>query len=176
MNETEEESASAEISSIVRQSITTKLHELNADIDDEVPDYILLMIGNKRTRSQIRSELGLFMSDDDTEHFCVWLFKILDKLHEKRRKIEGFVFCLDRKIIRIIVSRYTDVDALEEKPKTAAYWRGKYDEAMAIVEGQKNDIGRLKHEILELKLAKEKSYQRKRSAAASTVTDNLLKF
>jgi len=160
MNETEEESASAEISSIVRQSITTKLHELNADIDDEVPDYILLMIGNKRTRSQIRSELGLFMSDDDTEHFCVWLFKILDKLHEKRRKIEG----------------YTDVDALEEKPKTAAYWRGKYDEAMAIVEGQKNDIGRLKHEILELKLAKEKSYQRKRSAAAATVTDNLLKF
>ena len=47
---------------------------------------------------------------------------------------------------------------------------------MAIVEGQKNDIGRLKHEILELKLAKEKSYQRKRSAAAATVTDNLLKF
>ena len=86
----EERSASAEISSIVRQSITTKLRELNGDIDDEVPDYILLMIGNKRTRSEIRGELSLFMSDDDTELFCSWLFKILDKLHEKRKKIEGF--------------------------------------------------------------------------------------
>ena len=37
--------ASAEISSIVRNSIRTKLAELNSEIDDEVPDYILLMLG-----------------------------------------------------------------------------------------------------------------------------------
>merc|ERR1711990_219327 len=130
---------------IVRQSITSKLRELNRDIDDEVPDYILLMIGNKRTRSQIRAELGLFMTESETEHFCSWLFKILDKLHEKRKKIEG----------------YKDVNALEEKSKTGEYWRGKYDEAMTIIEGQKTEIDRLKHEILELKLAKEKSYQKR---------------
>ena len=103
--------ASAEISSIVRNSIRTKLAELNSEIDDEVPDYILLMlglvrvspynfqfysyasparqIGNKRTRSQIRNELKLFLGEEDTNNFCQWLFKILDKLNEKRKQIEG---------------------------------------------------------------------------------------
>ena len=37
-----------------------------SDIDDEVPDYILLMIGNKRTRNQIRNELKLFLGEEDT--------------------------------------------------------------------------------------------------------------
>ena len=37
--------ASAEVSSIVRGAITKKLEEMGEDIDEELPDYILLMIG-----------------------------------------------------------------------------------------------------------------------------------
>ena len=40
-----EEKASAEISSIIRSSIKKKLIEMGEEIDDELPDYILLMIG-----------------------------------------------------------------------------------------------------------------------------------
>jgi len=38
--------ASAEISQKVRVAIKAKLAELGADIDDEIPDYVLVMIAN----------------------------------------------------------------------------------------------------------------------------------
>merc|ERR1711970_1245410 len=80
--------ASAEISSIIRSSIKKKLGEMGEEIDDELPDYVLLMIANRKTRSQINSELKLFLGDFAADSLCTWLFKILDKLSEKRAKFD----------------------------------------------------------------------------------------
>jgi len=152
-----EEKASAEISSIIRSSIKKKLIEMGEEIDDELPDYILLMIANRKTRSQINSELKLFLGDSAANALCSWLFKILDKLSEKRSKFEGKSAIKDE-----------PVDAEEVE-----YWRGKYESERRITMKQKNEIDRLKKEILDLKLAKERSKSRRSSVNTEKLEENL---
>ena len=43
--------ASAEISHKIRLAIKTKLTELGAYVDDELPDYVLVMVANRRGRA-----------------------------------------------------------------------------------------------------------------------------
>ena len=50
-------------------SIILKLLLLSAD--DELPEYIMVMIANKRTKEQMVSDLNLFLSDE-AEKFVSW--------------------------------------------------------------------------------------------------------
>ena len=52
--------ANAEISHKVRLAIKTKLTELGAYVDDELPDYVLVMVANRRGRQDMKKELELF--------------------------------------------------------------------------------------------------------------------
>lgn len=49
--------------------------------DDELPDYVMVMVANKRTRAQMEDDLQLFLGDN-TELFVSWLHQVLKKLQE----------------------------------------------------------------------------------------------
>lgn len=57
--------------------------ELGCYVDDELPDYIMVMVANKRTRSQMETDLNLFLGDH-TGEFVNWIQQVLKKLREVR--------------------------------------------------------------------------------------------
>lgn len=63
----------------IRAAIKTKLMELGAYVDDELPDYIMVMIANKKTKEQMTQDLSLFLGDS-TLNFTTWLQGVLDHL------------------------------------------------------------------------------------------------
>ena len=99
--------------------------------------------------------MKLFLGDSAANALCSWLFKILDKLSDKRSKFEGKV-----------KEEPADTDEVE-------YWRGKYESERRITMKQKNEIDRLKKEILDLKLAKERSKSRRSSVNTEKLEENL---
>ena len=40
-------------------------------LDDELPEYIMVMIANKRNEYQMKEDLSLFLGDE-TEQFVIW--------------------------------------------------------------------------------------------------------
>ncbi|CAG5124646.1 unnamed protein product [Candidula unifasciata] len=72
-----------EISQKIRSAIKAKLVELGAYVDDELPDYIMVMVANKRSRAQMRKDLGLFLGTN-TVSFTEWLHRLLAKLQTIR--------------------------------------------------------------------------------------------
>lgn len=76
-----------EISQKIRSAIKAKLLELGAYVDDELPDYIMVMVANKRSRSQMNSDLGLFLASN-TVVFTEWLHSLLEKLQTVRADSE----------------------------------------------------------------------------------------
>ncbi|KAJ8913036.1 hypothetical protein NQ315_002052 [Exocentrus adspersus] len=71
----------AEVGQKMRSAIKAKLLELNCYVDDELPDYIMVMVANKRTKSQMNEDLNLFLSTK-TSTFVDWLHVVLKKLKE----------------------------------------------------------------------------------------------
>jgi len=49
--------------------------------DDELPDYIMVMVANKRSKQQMENDLELFLTDN-TSAFTTWLHQVLNKLQE----------------------------------------------------------------------------------------------
>lgn len=70
-----------EVGQKMRLAIKAKLSELNCYVDDELPDYIMVMIANKRTKSQMKEDLSLFLSTE-TSFFVEWLHIVLKKLKQ----------------------------------------------------------------------------------------------
>ena len=68
-----------EISQKIRSAIKAKLMELGAYVDDELPDYIMVMVANKKNKSQMKADLSLFLGGN-TETFTSWLHGLLGKL------------------------------------------------------------------------------------------------
>uniref|UniRef100_A0A1A8E2I4 Zinc finger CCCH domain-containing protein 14 n=2 Tax=Nothobranchius kadleci TaxID=1051664 RepID=A0A1A8E2I4_NOTKA len=68
-----------EISKKIRAAIKSKLQELGAYIDDELPDYIMVMVANKKTAQQMSEDLSLFLGSN-TVKFTTWLHGVLEKL------------------------------------------------------------------------------------------------
>lgn len=68
-----------EVTQKIRAAIKTKLMELGAYVDDELPDYIMVMIANKKTKEQMTQDLSLFLGDS-TLNFTTWLQGVLDHL------------------------------------------------------------------------------------------------
>lgn len=53
----------------------------NTYIDDELPDYVMIMVANKRSKQQMITDLTLFL-DSQTDLFVTWLHEVLTKLQE----------------------------------------------------------------------------------------------
>ncbi|XP_059213198.1 zinc finger CCCH domain-containing protein 14 isoform X2 [Centropristis striata] len=68
-----------EISKKIRAAIKGKLQELGAYIDEELPDYIMVMVANKKTSQQMADDLSLFLGNN-TIKFTAWLQGVLEKL------------------------------------------------------------------------------------------------
>ncbi|XP_075049736.1 zinc finger CCCH domain-containing protein 14 isoform X2 [Mixophyes fleayi] len=68
-----------EISRKIRMAIKGKLQELGAYVDEELPDYIMVMVANKKSHKQMTDDLSLFLGDNTTR-FTTWLQGVLDKL------------------------------------------------------------------------------------------------
>lgn len=71
----------AEVSQKIRSAIKAKLMELGAYVDEELPDYIMVMVANRRSREQMEDDLQLFLGSN-TEEFTGWLHQVLQKLQE----------------------------------------------------------------------------------------------
>ncbi|XP_065912276.1 zinc finger CCCH domain-containing protein 14-like [Dysidea avara] len=65
-------------SDTLKEAIVNKLKDYDAYIDNELPDYILVMLANKKTVSQISQDLELFLGDN-TSRFSKWLKEVLEK-------------------------------------------------------------------------------------------------
>ena len=68
-----------EISQKIRSAIKAKLMELGSYVDDELPDYIMVMVANKKSRAQMAGDLSLFLGAN-TDTFTGWLHSLLVKL------------------------------------------------------------------------------------------------
>ncbi|KAB0339396.1 hypothetical protein FD754_023934 [Muntiacus muntjak] len=68
-----------EISRKIRSAIKGKLQELGAYVDEELPDYIMVIVANKKSQDQMTEDLSLFLGSN-TVRFTVWLHGVLDKL------------------------------------------------------------------------------------------------
>ncbi|XP_066245599.1 zinc finger CCCH domain-containing protein 14 isoform X4 [Euwallacea similis] len=75
------DSIGAEVGQKMRSAIKAKLTELECYVDDELPDYIMVMVANRRTKSQMNEDLNLFLSTK-TSTFVNWLHIVLKKLKE----------------------------------------------------------------------------------------------
>ncbi|XP_037593047.1 zinc finger CCCH domain-containing protein 14 [Cebus imitator] len=60
-----------EISRKIRSAIKGKLQELGAYVDEELPDYIMVMVANKKSQDQMTEDLSLFLGNN-TIRFTVW--------------------------------------------------------------------------------------------------------
>jgi len=69
----------SEISKNFKDSIKQKLQECGTYIDDELPEYIMVMIANKRHEDQMKEDLSLFLGDE-TDNFVNWLFQMITNL------------------------------------------------------------------------------------------------
>ena len=73
------EGLGAEVSAKIRSAIKAKLIELEAYVDEELPDYIMVMVANNRNKDQMEEDLGLFLNQN-TKAFTNWLHAVLEKL------------------------------------------------------------------------------------------------
>lgn len=72
-------SNNAEMSRKLRAAIKAKLEELGVYVDEELPDYIMVMIANRKEKSQMKEDLLLFLGKS-TNRFVEWLFEIFERL------------------------------------------------------------------------------------------------
>ena len=73
------DSLGAEVSSKIRAAIKAKLVEQEVYVDDELPDYIMVMIANHKTGEHMADDLRLFLNEN-TDGFVEWLVQVLAKL------------------------------------------------------------------------------------------------
>jgi len=74
--------ASTEFTNKFKAAIRTKIEELGIEVDDELTDYIMIMIANKKDKARMKSDLVLFLSDH-TDTFVDWLFDFFDKVNKR---------------------------------------------------------------------------------------------
>ncbi|KAH7730498.1 CRE-SUT-2 protein [Aphelenchoides avenae] len=63
----------------LRAAIRAKIEELGLDVDEELPDYVMVMVANKKTSERMKNDLKLFLGKD-TPAFVDWLFSFFEKV------------------------------------------------------------------------------------------------
>lgn len=124
-----------------QSAIRAKLNELGVRYDEELPDYILVMVVNKKSRQQMHDDLNLFL-EDCTTTFVDWLHdQVLKKLQKvtvakkkssrefvptvvvkqeeerKKRKISATSFLEDQTAEQSGVDKSLDKNAKNDKPQ-----------------------------------------------------------
>lgn len=79
----------------LQSAVKAKLIELGSGtagyIDDELPDYVMIMVANKRSKEQMIGDLSLFLGKN-TDTFVNWLHQVLEKLQEVTLPPTGNIF------------------------------------------------------------------------------------
>ena len=124
------ENLGSEVSAKIRSAIKAKLVELNAYVDDELPDYIMVMIANKKTEEQMQEDLTLFLNEKALT-FSQWLHSVLAKLQKVTfGGIKSFFYCSRKKIsvdkFLINCNIYIDIPGKNDpkKPKSLKKTKG----------------------------------------------------
>lgn len=73
------EKGQSEVTNKIRSAIKQKLSEISDFVDDELPEYIMILVANQRSKSQIEKDLSLFLRND-TINFTNWLWDLLNNL------------------------------------------------------------------------------------------------
>lgn len=74
-----------------QDGIIAKLKQYDAYIDNELPDYIIVMLANKKSMLQVKNDLQLFLGSN-TNAFTDWLQKAMsipDFLDEVTREMKA---------------------------------------------------------------------------------------
>lgn len=53
--------------------------------DAELPDYILLLLTNRKSKSEVLKELCEFISREKAEEFTEWLYEEIESIKQERR-------------------------------------------------------------------------------------------
>jgi hypothetical protein len=77
--------ATNEFTKKLKAAIKTKIQELGIEVDDELPDYIMIMIANKKDKAKMKNDLMLFLNDN-TDPFVDWLFDFFEKVNKKENE------------------------------------------------------------------------------------------
>ncbi|XP_008288610.1 zinc finger CCCH domain-containing protein 14 isoform X2 [Stegastes partitus] len=109
-----------EISKKIRAAIKGKLQELGAYIDEELPDYIMVMVANKKTPQQMTDDLSLFLGNN-TFKFTTWLHGVLEKL----RSVAGEPASLKHQL-------QSDGGAVAGKSRSSAGENGRAEESKVL--------------------------------------------
>ncbi|XP_054263627.1 zinc finger CCCH domain-containing protein 14 isoform X2 [Macrosteles quadrilineatus] len=83
------EGVGAEVSQKIRSAIKAKFKEIGLHVDEELPDYVMVMVANKRSKEEMDEDLQLFLGKH-TSLFTTWLHQVLQKLQAITvKKLEG---------------------------------------------------------------------------------------
>ncbi|KAG8191243.1 hypothetical protein JTE90_003256 [Oedothorax gibbosus] len=63
----------------IKTAVIKKLREMDRYVDNELPDYIMILVANKRTVAHMQKDLALFLGKH-TNEFTVWLFDLVAQL------------------------------------------------------------------------------------------------
>ncbi|XP_076034592.1 nuclear polyadenosine RNA-binding 2 isoform X2 [Oratosquilla oratoria] len=74
------EGVNPEVSQKIKSAIKAKLVELGTYVDDDLPDYIMVLVANRKTKDQMDDDLSLFLGHS-TERFTSWLHHVLQRLN-----------------------------------------------------------------------------------------------
>lgn len=84
------------MNNILQSAIKAKLLELGSGsqtgyIDDELPDYVMIMVANKRSQSQMLEDLKLFLGQQTGERDCMKNYRLyltnLLQIHRNIRQL-----------------------------------------------------------------------------------------
>lgn len=109
------EKGQSEVTSKIRSAIKQKLAELCDFIDDELPEYIMIMVANQRSRSQVEKDLSLFLRND-TMIFTNWLWDLLNNLKSGSKAIQPTGTNIEADILKKDIEADDDAVVLDFYP------------------------------------------------------------
>ena len=73
------------LTSIIKVRIQEQLKKTIRDFDPELPDYVLLLLTNKKSKSELLKELAEFIARDKAADFVTWLYEEIESIKTERR-------------------------------------------------------------------------------------------
>ncbi|KAK2578246.1 hypothetical protein KPH14_001394 [Odynerus spinipes] len=173
-----------EVTNQLRSAIRAKLLELGVRYDEELPDYILVMVVNKKSRQQMHEDLYLFL-EDSTTPFVDWLHdQVLKKLQKvtvaKKKSSREFVPTVvvkqeeERKKKKLSTTSFLEDQTSEQNTEKSSAKNIKDDKSShkqvgkSLPTNQSNDVNHIKT----VDKCPKASYNENKSSNISTPTSN----
>lgn len=127
-----------------QSAVKAKLIELGTGgstgyIDDELPDYVMIMVANKRSKQQMTEDLNLFLGANTAE-FVNWLHQVLQKLQEVAIPAVAVVATTTKSKRKPIEEQRSNKDKKDKKKKLKRSHKSKSDEAAAVGDGSTSPL------------------------------------